>query len=370
MTELRILFVSSGLDRGGAESFLARLSSRLSARGHAVLVASLGTKTPLASELANRGVGVAALGRGVAAAGRLVSVARRFGPTIVQGWMYRGNLAGWTAAAAAERPALIWSVRQGLDDYAVSPVGTRCAIRASALLSRRPRAIVYNAVASARQHEAFGFAPDRTRVIPNGIEVAVAEPTQARRAALRASLGLAPGDLAVGLFARWHPVKNHEGFARAAGALVRRRPEARFVLAGAGISPANARLAAWLRGSGALERCLLLGERVDAAELASALDVATIASHGEAFPNTLLEAMAAGVPCVAPDVGDVADLIGDTGVVVARDDPAALAAGWDLLAALPAEGRRALGDRARRRVIARFGLDAVADAFEALYTEP
>jgi glycosyltransferase involved in cell wall biosynthesis len=43
----------------------------------------------------------------------------------------------------------------------------------------------------------------------------------------------------------------------------------------------------------------------------------------------MLEAMAAGVPCVGPDVGDIAELIGTTGVVVPAGDVDALPAGWD-----------------------------------------
>jgi glycosyltransferase involved in cell wall biosynthesis len=74
---------------------------------------------------------------------------------------------------------------------------------------------------------------------------------------------------------------------------------------------------------------MLLGERSDTSELLASLDVATLASLGEALPNAMLEAMAAGVPCVAPDVGEIAELIGTTGVVVPAGDVDALAAGWD-----------------------------------------
>ena len=364
MSPLRLMFVTSSLDRGGAERFLARLAGRLVARGHVALVASLGRTAPLSAELQHLGVEVAELG-GAVSAPRLIERTRRFRADVVQGWMYRGNLGACLAAATSPaRPALIWSIRQGLDDYAASPAGTRWTIRGNAFASSRPRAIVYNASAAARQHEAFGFSAERTTIIPNGIDATA--PTT-RREDVRRALGLGSSELAIGFFARWHPVKNHEGFARAAGALCRTRADVRFVLAGAGVEPGNARLSDWLRSAGVRERCLLLGDRPDAEELVRALDVATIASHAEALPNALLEAMAAGVPCVAPDVGDVAVLLGDTGVVVARDDAEALAAGWERMLALSPAARSELGERARRRVIERYGLDRAADAFETLY---
>ena len=369
MPPLRLMFVTSGLARGGAERFLARLAGRLVARGHVALVVSLDGQAPLAAEIAGLGVEVAEVGRGVGSAPRLIGWARRFRADVVQGWMYRGNLAACLAAAASPgRPDLIWSVRQSLDEYAGSPAGTRWAIRGNALASNRPRAIVYNAAAAARQHESFGFAADRTTIIPNGVDVTAPPMSGSQRAEIRRSLGLGANELVVGLLARWHPMKNHEGFARAAGMLARIRTDVRFVLAGTGIDAGNTRLSEWLRGAGVLDRCVLLGERPDADRLVHAFDLATLASsYAEAFPNALLEAMSAGVPCVATDVGDVAALLGDTGIVAKKDDAAALAAGWERILGLAPAARRELGERARRRVVERYGLDRAADAFEALY---
>jgi glycosyltransferase involved in cell wall biosynthesis len=284
--------------------------------------------------------------------------------------MYRANLAACLAARApGSRAALVWSVRQGLNDLEISPWLTRATIAWNARWSRLPFAIVYNATSAARQHEAAGFLADRTRVVPNGIEVPSRRPDGDGRARIRAALRVPDDSFVVGFFARWQPVKNHRGFVDAAARFARRRSNARFILAGAGIDGENAALASWLEEAGISERCVLLGERSDVSELLPAIDVATLASLGEALPNSLLEAMAAGVPCVAPDVGDVADLVGTTGDVVPADDVDALAAGWERLAAMREEERRGLGDRARARVVERYSLDRAAGAFEALYLE-
>jgi glycosyltransferase involved in cell wall biosynthesis len=284
--------------------------------------------------------------------------------------MYRANLAACLAVrASGSRAALVWSVRQGLNDLPISPWLTRMTIAWNARWSRLPYAIVYNATSAARQHEASGFLMNRTRVVPNGIDVSSSRPDGDARGRMRASLGVPDGAFVVGLFARWHPVKNHRGFVDAAALFARRREQARFVLAGAGVDAANASLASWLTKAGISKRCVLLGERSDVPELLAAADVATLASQGEALPNALLEAMAAGVPCVAPDVGDIAELVGTTGVVVPAGDVDALAAGWERLAAMPAEERRLLGERARDRVAERYSLDRAVAAFETLYLE-
>lgn len=367
----RLMFVTSGLSRGGAEGFLTRLVEGLAARGHACAVVSLGKNDPLAAGLAAHGVEVDEVGSGWT--GALLSLRRRaraFRPDVVQGWMYRGNLgANLAAAAVRPRPALAWSVRQGLGDLDVSPRGTKLMVAWNARWSDRPFAIVYNAFEAARQHEGAGFEAARTRIIPNGIDVTgFAHDLEARRR-MRAALGLGDDAFVVGMLARWHPVKNHRGFVQAAVAFSGPRPGARFVLAGSGVDPANVRLTAWLDEAGIRDRCVLLGERRDVPDLLAALDVATLASHAEALPNAILEGMAAGVPCVAPAVGDIPDLIGDTGFLARADDPASLAAGWESVAALSAAERRALGERARARAEARYGIDRAVEAFTELYAE-
>jgi glycosyltransferase involved in cell wall biosynthesis len=366
-----LLFVTAGLVRGGAEWFLVRLVRRLASRGHDCAVVSLGSKGPLASELASSGIPVSELGRGVASPSwRLVRLARAFRPDVVQGWMYRANLAACLAArASGSRAALMWSVRQGLNDLEISPWLTRATIAGNARWSRLPFAIVYNAASAARQHEAAGFLADRTRVVPNGIELSPNQPDGGARARVRATLGVPDGAFVVGCFARWHPVKNHRGFVEAAARFARRRGNAWFVLAGPGVDADNRALSSWLEAAGIKKSCVLLGERSDVSALLPAIDVATLASLGEALPNSLLEAMASGVPCVAPDVGDIAELIGTTGEVVPAGDAEALASGWERLAAMGEEERRSLGDQARARVADRFSLDRAADAFETLYDE-
>ena len=367
----RVLFVTAGLGRGGAEVFLVRLAARLASRGHACAVASLGSSGPLASDLAACGIPVSELGRGVVLPSwRLARCARAFRPDVVQGWMYRANLAACLAArASGSRAALLWSIRQGLNDLGTSPWHTRLTIAWNARWSHLPFAIVYNAKSAALQHEASGFLVSRTRVVPNGIDVPSSPPDRSARLRIRTSLGVPEEAFVVGFFARWHPVKNHRGFVDAAALFARARSGARFVLAGAGVDAANASLTSWLAKAGISERCLLLGERADVSDLLAAVDVATLASRGEALPNAILEAMAAGIPCVAPDVGDVKELIGDTGVVVPAEDADALAAGWERLAVLPAAERRTLGERARARVAERYSLERAVASFEALYLE-
>jgi glycosyltransferase involved in cell wall biosynthesis len=112
----------------------------------------------------------------------------------------------------------------------------------------------------------------------------------------------------------------------------------------------------------------VLGERSDVRELLATADVFALSTHSEGLPLSILEAMAAGLPVVASNVGGVPELVvqGETGMLVPPDDPAALAETIERLLTDQPLARR-LGDAARVRVAEHFDLAAVQDAHLALY---
>jgi glycosyltransferase involved in cell wall biosynthesis len=72
------------------------------------------------------------------------------------------------------------------------------------------------------------------------------------------------------------------------------------------------------------ERLQWIGSRFDMPAVCNAFDIACSSSSGEGFSNTIIEAMACGVPCVVTDVGDSAVIVGEIGVVVQPASPEAL----------------------------------------------
>jgi glycosyltransferase involved in cell wall biosynthesis len=182
------------------------------------------------------------------------------------------------------------------------------------------------------------------------------------------ALGIGNEAFVILLPARYHSMKDHATFLAAAALFARARPEALFAMAGSGVDLSNRALAELVAAQGIADRVLLLGERRDLAVVYPAADLVTLSSaFGEGFPNVLAEAMCCGVPCVATAIGDSAEIIGETGVIVPPRDPAALAAGWEKLASLSPERRRTLGEAARARVAERYDLAAIIARYEALY---
>jgi glycosyltransferase involved in cell wall biosynthesis len=116
-------------------------------------------------------------------------------------------------------------------------------------------------------------------------------------------------------------------------------------------------------------RVFLLGERTDVPHLTAGLDIACSASAYEGFSNSIGEAMACAVPCVATDVGDSSYLVGDTGIIVPRRNPKALAHAIHKLIDAGSEKRKALGTAARRRIECEFSLSQISRRYDELYRD-
>jgi len=113
---------------------------------------------------------------------------------------------------------------------------------------------------------------------------------------------------------------------------------------------------------------LALGERADVPELLSAADMLVLPSRTEGTPNAVIEAMASGLPCVVADVGDSADVVGPTGLVVTPGSPQELADALSrMLRMTPAE-RAEWGEAARARIIERFSLRDARASYRALWS--
>jgi glycosyltransferase involved in cell wall biosynthesis len=306
-------------------------------------------------------------GPGVVSA--LLRASRDFKPTVIQGWMYHGNLAAWLAARMqAPRPRLIWNIRQTLYGLHLEGRLTRWIIRLGAWLSATPERIIYNSVVSSQQHESAGYAGSGRMVIPNGFDLTAFFPDPAARLAVREEFGLAANARLIGHVARHHPMKGHLSMLKAAKLVVARYPDARFLLIGLNVSKDNPGLMAQIDALKLRNNVVLAGERKDMPRLVAAMDLALSASEwGEGFPNVIGEAMAAGVPCVVTDVGDSASIVGECGLVVPPGDSEALAAAiCQMLAAEPGL-RQQVGLDARARVSEKFSIERVGRMYLDLY---
>ena len=374
---IEVAHIITGLGTGGAETMLLKLLSHSDRERFSSRVYSLsGASGAIAERIQALGVPVTSLEMARQIPDplvllRLSRLLRASGANLVQTWMYHADLVGSLAAKMARTGApIIWNIRQGNLDRELNRPRTLALIRLCAKLSAHvPHTIICCSSDARRVHSSIGYCDAKIRVIANGFDTDVFRPDPVARAAVRAELGITDETVLIGLVARFDPQKDHRTFIEAAARLVARRPGVHFVMCGSGITRGNPQLVEWIDAAGLGDVCHLLGERTDVPRLVAAMDLASLSSRGEGFPNVLGEAMACGVPCVATNVGDSAVIIGDTGLVVPPRDPAALAEAWEELLALGRPYLESLGSRARHRVAEKFSITAVVQCYERAYEE-
>jgi glycosyltransferase involved in cell wall biosynthesis len=237
-----------------------------------------------------------------------------------------------------------------------------------ARMKYRPyRACVALSLAIERQLLDAGVARERIVRIPSAVDAQRWRPRPGARERLRAEFALPAGALVVGVVAQLIERKRHSWLFAVLPELAREWPQLRVVCFGRG--PLERRLRAEIIDRGLGNHVLLAGFRGDLLELVPGLDVLVHPASREGLGVALLEAASAGVPVVACAVGGVPDVVvdGETGVLVPRDDAAALRRALANLFVAPGERQR-LGAAARQHVERRFGVASLVAAHLSLYT--
>lgn len=369
---MRVAHIIARLETGGAEHALLRLAGGVAERGIEQRVFALlpggallprfeaAGLRPLTLDLRRRPVlGLWTLGRAL----------HDWQPHVVQTWMYHADVIGGLVARAVGLP-VVWAVRQTAVGEVATSTSVALMYRAARILSSRvPAAVVFNAQAAERSHRAWGYRHTQSRLVYNGMDAITPAPEVSARAALRHELGLAPNTPLVGHLGRYTPEKDHAALLQAFAFVATARPTLQLVAAGRGVDTNNGALVAAIDRLALHGRIHLLGDRRDAQQVLSALDVFVLSSRHEGFPNALLEAMALGLPCVTTDCGDAAHLAGDAAFVVPAGDAAALGRALMSLCDADATLRHRLSIAAAERVARHFTLDAMCDGFEAIWRE-
>jgi len=209
------------------------------------------------------------------------------------------------------------------------------------------------------------IAPGRQRVVPNGIDPARFE-RPAGGAALRAELGIPAAARVVGSIGLLNDAKGHDLLLLAAARL----PADVHVLV-VGHGEREGALREQAARLGLARRVHLPGWRDDVSAAHAAMDVFALPSRWEGLPYSLLEAMAAGLPCVASEVNgsrDILQAVTPCGLLVPREDPLALAAALERL--LQDRGlRERLAAAGPQRVRAEYTLEAMIERTLAVYRE-
>lgn len=352
---MRILYITSTLNRGGAEQQLYYLLKYARPMPEATVV-SLGGSGDWEPSFTALGVRVIPLARrGKADFTRLFELRRIIRAEkydLVHLWI--DNVPGiyaHLAVFAAGHQRFITGERA---DIYSQPAWYR---RFKQVALRRVKRVVCNSKTAEQTLVREGIARhDQADYIPNGIELE------------RFSAARQPNDaLTVGMVGSLTSVKNPELFVRAAAKVIEEHPTVRFMHIGKG--PLMDDMHTLARELEIDDSITFYGQRDDVSALLGRMDIFALTSTSEGMPNAVMEAMAAGLPVVATDVGDCRELItdGENGLIVPTGDVNALASALIRLIE-DAELRRRMGRRSHERIQA-FDVGRMAQHYQAVYEQ-
>lgn len=351
--------ITNFTNTAGAESMLARLLN-ISRDERTVVVSLIDVSERNRARAANPQVSYISLGIRsligmMGAPFELRKIIEREKPSVILCWMYHAAVVGALARSFGRYEApVFWNVRQSLDDTASFSTSVKIAVAAGRLLSGLPQGIIYNSERARRLHGQRGFKDRNTIVIPNGFEM---PPPVAAVAKVPSVFGIA---------ARLHPQKDHATFFQAAALVHQTHPEARFRVAGVGLTADNPVVRSLLDETRLPSTSLdLCGDVSDMASFYQSIDALVLSSRTEGFPNVVAEAMSHGMPVVTTDVGDAATIVGDTGWVVPSRDPVAMAGAMRAVLSLSPEDYARMARAARERIRREYELHAIDEKYRS-----
>lgn len=354
---MRIFYLITDLEIGGTERVLERLVSHLDRKAFDPVVVTLKGDGPIGHALAARGVRVVNLKlrheADVTALPRLVALLRRERPAILHAFLFHANVIGRVAGRIARVPRILTSVRTLEGRFYHFPLE-----RLTWLASRDEVVCASEAV---RDFVARRAGIRGAIVAYNGVP----EPVTGKPG-IETDFRM-KGQSIVATAARLADGKGVKTFLKAAALLAPAHPTAQFVVIGGGELEGALQVLAKDLGVG--DRVRFVGWRDDVSRDLKGCRVFIHASRlGEGMPNAVLEAMIAGVPVVATDVGGTREAVveGETGflVPVRRPDLVAERVGRLLNDDALAKRMGAAGlDRARER----FSIEAMVARYETIY---
>ena len=359
---MRIAYLVTRADAvGGATVHVLEVASAMQARGHEVLVMP-GGRGPVTDRLSAAGVPFRPLQhlrravnpvRDARAFAEVEAALRQFRPDLVSTHTAK---AGWIGRAACRRlgiPVVYTPHGWPLADRMPGPRGA--AFRAAERMAARwADAIVCVCEQEKRLALQNGIGrPDQLVVIHNGVRDVPPS--------LRASPGNNP--VRIVSVARFEPPKNPAGLLRELAKLTTFEWHLDFV----GDGPLEPACRALARELGLADRVRFAGYAGDVAEFLAQSQIFALCSLSEAFPRSVLEAMRAGLPVVASDVGGIGEAVdnGDSGYLVGASEGAMSAAIAKLIG--DSNARQRQGSRARLIFEARFRLESMIEATAGLY---
>lgn len=374
-----LLVVIGSLSRGGCETHLLQVLPKLVDKGYEVEIFLLSWRGSLADEMERKGVKLLSpwvlsdpnkqrnlffrLFRLFSVSLQLVIHLLRNRPQIIHFFLPAGYLIGAPIALLFSSAKRVMS-RRSLNLYMDGKKGIR---NLEYYLHTKMDAILGNSKAVVDQLVSQEKAPrERVGLIYNGVEDVAFD----NREAFREQINIPSESLVISVVANLIPYKGHLDLLDAIAKNIDSLPKGLKLIFAGRDDGFGVKLKSRCHDLGLSDIVVFLGAYTRISELLSASDIFILPSHEEGFSNALLEAMIAGLPIIATDVGGNKEAVINemSGLIVPSRDPLTLGAA--VLRLINDEKlRKELGSAARKKALAEFTIDACVEKYDKLYME-
>lgn len=354
---IKITYIITGLGLGGSENMLYKLLRYSDKNCITSSLICLTKESDLAEKIQSCGIDVTVLPYEnrwynlPIMLVRCVVILRKLRPDIVHTWLYQANVVGGLAAYFLHnRPITIWNLRNTVSG--VSNASQKIFFTLVRLCSHFiPDHILSCSQRGAQEHNGVGIR-QKIAIIHNGFEEKVLSKLSDRNIKK------------IGIVARFTPEKDYHTFLKAASYLHKSYPNCQFLLVGKGCNSSNIFFQKWILEYELCNCIELIEPPVDIDAILEDLDIFTLSSYSEGFPNVIGEAMTKGIPCVSTDAGDAAILIDNPELIVPIHNPEMLALAWEKVLLMPLSERIALGLSLRKRIYQHFLIDDIVNQYD------
>lgn len=373
---IKVLHITTGLGVGGAESILVDLLKNMDSRRIDQSVLCLGSPVRRIELDDFDGVNIEYLDLDRSVYDLLSKIRtlryhiNNHKPDIVQTWMYHADLLGGIAAKLEGIP-VVWGLFTGNLEWKHYKIRTLLIIKLCAVVSHFvPEFVLSCSHRGVEEHGRIGYSKKRMKYVTTGFDTVRFNQDKFQGTNYRLSLGIDADLLLIGIVARFDPQKDYESLFRAISIFrLKTRKFVVLVAGGYGVGDKDNPFSKLIGKHQLEEYVVALGYVSDIVGFYNSLDLMVLSTHGEGLPRVIGEAMATGVPCIATDVGDIAKIVGKTGIVVPRSNPEKFSDAIRIMSSWTGAEKLQKGEQARQRIIDEYSIDRMVVEYTEIYEQ-